>query len=436
MKRKPDKMIRKQNETLADFISRVRDVLRKSRATVSGMARGLASICPRLNMECLQKIADAAVERIKTSTANTLQSFAALSEQNVKAEANYRRFQSENNITRDARQPDILKTLLILQCGFLAEGLLGTALFMDGGQYDLRSSLAIAFAIAGINTLTACAAGFFPGRYIAYRIDAEKPLLRDKAIRLLAWFGMLVMLSGLAVLHLSAARSRILGRHTDLFDFSTVSFMETWNDFFATGIATVGIVTAIIAFFKGRNNFSDPIVGYSQIARDVELHCKQAAENLYHDAIAHIEGMKEYACETIENQIDEAQDNQLKYHDERNQIADRISDHNDLVDHMVDVLRGMQTQEREAEAFIRQSVVPTAPSDFSDFEALKLQPLAEDQDAEEDINDHVPDDLLAALEQAFQDAIAQIEEAYNAFLMPVTPYTPNSINSTNQEVLS
>ena len=251
-----------------------------------------------------------------------------------------------------------------------------------------------------------------------------------------AWLGMLVILCGLAVLHFGAARVRVTGKHSDLFDFGTISFADTFNDYFALGLITVGVVGAAIAFFKGRHGFSDPIVGYSQIAIDTELYCKQAADNLYEDALAHIEDMRDAASEAIESRVGDAQKDAQTYRQNRYALIDQISRHNDQVDHMMDVLRGMYSKEQETDAFIRQSTSPTAPFDLSSFDALKIPSLEEDDTAENIADSINSEDLIAAIELAAQDAIARIEEAYNAFLMPVTPYTQNALNPTNQEVSS
>lgn len=436
MKSKTTKYIRRSKESWTDFQIRTRDGLRHSKRAIVGAIETLFSEHPRLNIDSVQKVADAAVERIGTYAAQVVESLSLLREQKIKGQGNYRQFQAENGITRDARQPDKMITFFILQCGILAEGMLGAALFLADGHFDLITSFATGFAIAGINAMAACAVGYFGGRYIGYRIDAQTPLLRDTAIRLAAWLGMLTMFAGLAVLHFGAARVRVTGKHNDLFDFSSVSFADTFQDYFALGLITVGVVGAAIAFFKGRHGFSDPIVGYSQIAIDTDLQCKQAADTLYHDAMAHIETMQDAACEAIETRVEDARQGQQDYQDERLSLTDRINHHNDQVDHMIEVLREMHTKEQETDAFIRQSAAPSTPFDLSGFEALKLLPLAED-DAAENIADSInSDDLLAAIEQAAQDAIARIEEAHNAFLMPVTPYAAISSNPTNQEVSS
>lgn len=434
MKQKSAALIRHTKETLTDFSARVRDEFRHARRTIANEVEMLISERPRLKIKNIHQIADMALERMAAYAAQLARSLAELREQKVLAQANYRRFQVENGITRDARQPDVTMTLLILQCGFLAEGLLGGALFIADGHFDLLTSFATGFAIAGINALAACAAGYFGGRYIGYRIDAITPLLRDQAIRMLAWLGLIVMLCGLAVLHFGAARVRVTGKHSGLFDFSTVSFADTFNDYFALGLITVGVVGAAIAFFKGRNGLSDPIVGYSQVARDTELHCKQAAENLYHDAIAHIETMQAAACETVEGRFDETQKRGQHYRQERYALAERISRHNDQLDHMVEVLHGMQSKEQDTDAFIRQSAPPATSLDVTGFDALRL-PVLVDEQALLDIADEThPDDLLDAIEQASQEALAQIEKAYNAFLMPVTAYSPIFPNPQIEEV--
>jgi hypothetical protein len=339
--------------------------------------------------------------------------------QKTRAERELRRFQVECGVMRPVRTPDRLNTLLIAQAGLLAEGGLTGTLFIADGHMDVIPGILTGLAMAGINIVAGMATGFFCARYIGYRLDSLTSKPRDAHIRRFAWFGLAVSSLLLFLLHFGAARVRVTGDHSGIFDFSHVGFFQTFNDYYALALMTLGAATTAIAIFKGRNGICDPVPGYTEISESAGKAVDQAAEESYRDALQAVEEIYAKAADEFE-EARETAENKADGRQACLALNARIAAHNNAVAAAIDAHRRMQANMLAGKEFIEQRKFPS-----SDVRAAELRALciAEPEARNENVQDSGEQNQPRLPEIECRKAQADIRGAYTAYLAHVPEFT-------------
>lgn len=425
--------LKKRGGSLRAAEVKLRESLRHSRRELIAASSELEAGVPDIEKDAMMFAAYGTTNDMTVHAATVSESLERLITQKVKAQTACRRFQVENGIKRDVTYPSRFRTAMTLQLGFLAEGMLGGALFVADGAMDIAESMATGFAVSGINTITACAMGFFLGRYMGYKIDALRKSWRDYFIRTIAWLGFATSSVGLLILHFGAARVRVTGSHGDIFTFDEVSFSVTFNDYFALALMTIGLVGAVIAFYKGRHGISDPIVGYMEVSQAADTHIYSAAEMLYESAMDRLDDAYDTARDMLEEHAEQAGEIVNSYNQSLRELNDSIVQHNNMLDASIDDLVSMQEADCLAQSYIEQEVQTPHTIDFDALYTLRLEQLAA-ADIPSAIQHHQEKTaLLSELHAAQQRASAVIEEAYNTFLNSAVHYSLNDIKENYHE---
>lgn len=353
-----------------------------------------------------------AVQGLGSVAKLAVSSLGNLTKKRKDAQKRLREFQAEHGITRPPRMPDRFKTAMAISFAGCAESVFSAALFVADGHMGIGAAFVSGIAVSAVNITAGLAAGFFPGRYIGYRINAETPAEHDGFIRTAAWCGLGIFLTAITTLHLAAARVRVTGSHSDVFDFSEVSFFwGTFGDYYAIALIVLGSIGSMIAFYKGRNGICDPIVGYE----DFEAEVIAESEDVYEDARAEIQELYEDAQEDIAQPVDtSAQDNTA---DAELTLQQRILEHNDLIDAALGDLLAIQAEKQQRLRFVEQSNVVVNEVNVAAFEALRIKDkaLSSATTSNVAVMDTGSTASTAALDTAYQMAIKDIDDAYLAF---------------------
>ena len=176
------------------------------------------------SLEPAHRAVEAAIrnlERIKDAAEAAM---AQLAEQRLLRTQVYRQFKLDHGITRDARIPDILTTILIALVAMLVEGAATAALMVADGKMDIPAAAAYGMSVTILNYATGMFAGYFTARYLDHRADSPTPGPRDHRTRWIARAGFAALVGMLVLLNFGAARVRATGSHSGIFDFETASF--------------------------------------------------------------------------------------------------------------------------------------------------------------------------------------------------------------------
>lgn len=351
-------------------------------------------------------IAEGAVEALKR-----------LDNARVAATAYYREFKTDHGIRRDARKPDIFKTLMVAQCALLGEGGLTAVLMIADGKMDVLPGLAYGVSISAINIATGFVAGLFPFRFLSYRSDAPNPQPRDKKVRWVARFSATLAVSAMGVLHLAAARVRATGSHHDIFDFSQVGFGATFNDFYGLAIITLGTIGSILAIYKGRTGLSDPIPGFLEVREDAETKIDDAALDLFETNEDLLDDRLDDLLDPLEDMLDTMEEEDVQPPSLAQGIEAKISEHNTAIDSTKAHLIGLADQEHVRREYIAGQCLPKKAPDLAVFEALKLTIPNGAQIARAAAPDPYAqvETAIAQVKAAHGQAMAKLREAYGAF---------------------
>lgn len=353
----------------------------------------------------------------------------------IEAEQEYRRFQLNNAITRPVRRPDIVITCAILLICLLIEGGMAGALFIADGHMDIVQGFVSGFVLAGVNIIAGHVIGFFPGRYLGFRIHSTQARPFDGFIRFAAFTGIIASAAAVLLLHFGAARVRVTGDFHGIFNFDTVSFAATFNDYYALALILLGIVTACVSVFKGRHGIADPIPGYTAVANDCDQVICESAGELYDDSIDDIEDCYEDALERLEDIRASVKQTQHDNRAQRLDLHEAIAAHNDEVQSAIDTVRDMRNSYRAAQHFIAQKDVVSDPDDAAVFTPLFIdhteRPVAESLNQDEDSAQ-----AEARLHSVYREAISALRDAYSAFSLAATAMTfsfSEELNNHNEE---
>ncbi len=236
---------------------------------------------PAGSVESLKALADRAIATIKAITGKAVEGFWELGKQRDIATQAYRRFKIGHRIERQAQNPELATTAMVVGIFLLFEGCVGAGLFVADGKADIAVAFIYGFSVAAINIATGMVTGFFPCRYLGYRLRHQHPEPRDRRVRCTAWLGLTALLGVMLILNFSAGRVRATGSHKNIFDFETVSLLATFDDYYAIAIMVLGLLGGIVAIYKGWTGIQDPIPGYTAAWRDTTEAIAKAAEDIH-----------------------------------------------------------------------------------------------------------------------------------------------------------
>lgn len=331
--------------------------------------------------------------------------FSKLTDQAFKQLTDYRLFRHlHGDIPRPAYMPKVENTsALLFAWGFL-EACMVAVVYGLGGDMSIIEGFGYGAIFSFCNiTIGGCMGWAYRYTLLTYHDRGPKRL---KSIHRNAWLVIGAMALLLCVLILTGARLRSLERNTDIWNFTDLSFWATFSDGYTIIFFAIATLSGLIAAYKGATAFSDIIVGYTPMQKQVSK-LDEVGEDLAEDLEESIEEICENAIDDYEAAQGDADDIH-SYREACDEILEQCEKHNQLV--------------RETEIQLKdlfQSVVhingrnPAFPTDQShlliDIEAVEKMlelPPAPQKTA----------DLVSKLEQERLLAIAVIKESLMAYL--------------------
>lgn len=396
--------------------------LRASKENVQALHREIMA-ARRGSLASARQIVDAAVTSLRRIAQQVGPMFARLSANLSAATDEYRAFQIDHGIEREAREPNLATTVMVTQAVLLAEAIVTAGLLVSDGRVGPVTAIIYAVSFAALTTAVAAAVGFFPCRYLGYRIDAPEPKPRDARIRAFAWSGFGVGVTVLGTLIFAAARARVTG-NKDIWNFEAVPLAATVQDYYAAAIIILGVLGAVLAIYKGWTGIKDTVPGYLEAKHAAERHVLNAAEELgghYEDAV---ETTFDDTREALDAEIEAFEEAREKLTEGLLELGELITSHN----HAVQSARELAQDDAEAER-ARASFITRNPEDNdvplfdgSAFDELLIPEsyLTDLEGLEIDDGSDIPA-LRAALESAYAEALAAILDARAAFLTNSAP---------------
>lgn len=324
-----------------------------------------------------------------------------------------------HGITRACSTPDPIKTFQVMTGFVLVEAIAAGSMFISEGRMGPIEGLMMGMATAFTTVSVMFASGFFFARRITYKLNSPQPSLQDVWVRAGGLFGTLCGIAIAAILLFAAARTRILGSHEHVFDFTKVGLADTFSDAVSLLILAFGMVGGIVAFWEGITGIFDPIIGYSQAWNAATSNTAQRAENICFDAQDNVDAQAEDILEALERSRTEAKDIVREHENACRELGAEIERHNANVDATICELRADLEQ-----AAIRREEITKRPHqaalfDEASFEALKITP----DSVPEVFRAQQPTDQTMRLQQATahvrqaqSQAHSIINSAYSQFL--------------------
>lgn len=163
----------------------------------------------------------------------------------------------------------------------------------------------------------------------------------------------------LTVLHFAAARVRVTGSATSIFDFSAFSFGATFADYYALGVMAIGAVGAVLAIYKGFNGFSDPVPGYTDSRRSAGERIDAEGQDAHDNTLASLADAFSRTGDEADSLLADTDERIRSYADQRDALARRIAVHNGLIETACDDLKLAAQDEAARQSFIAgQSQAP------------------------------------------------------------------------------
>lgn len=396
--------------------------LRSEHADLTLALRRLRASKPDFSPAQLDRIVSSGTAEMDALAAQSCAQFARLTQARIQAYRAHRAFQDEHGISAPARTPDILVTLLVLMICGLAEAGFTAVLMITGGKMTILEGFGYGATVAAINLAVGMLAGFLPLRYTGFKRNAPHPQPRDGAIRAVAWMAFIAALSVLTVLHFAAARVRVTGAATHIFDFSHVSFGATFADYYALGVLAIGAVGAVLAVFKGYNGFSDPTPGYAESRRAAGERIDAQGQDAFHDVQDALASVLERAGGQAEDFLEAAHEQEQAYADEAENLSRRIIAHNGLIDAACEDLQLAVQEDAARQSFIAGHAQAPEALRLEALKALALPELPESLSIPPAQTVVAHADAFTRLQGAHDQAAAAIRMAYDAFLTDVTRF--------------
>lgn len=344
-------------------------------------------------------------------------SFNRLNEKRKIKTEDYRRFQVEHNIKREAVKPDLFSTGGILGIAFVAETTLTAGLMISDGQMGIIEGMTYGGFFSAINIATGVTAGLYPARYANFRFNARSPQPQDKKVRIAAKCALLGSIGFMGILHFGAARVRILSEHAGIFSFDKVGFWETFNDFLCIGILGVGVISSWLAMVKGYSGITERVPEFLETRIAAEDQIEEDAEIIHDDMDERLEDIFEDTTDHVINRMADIKKSDQKFDSGLTMVRTRITALNDEIDRAITKIQAEIDREKDKREFIKQGSVTTIPFDFSIFDALRINEDALPTPADTTTLDDVPDvdDLTSQLETVYAAARARIQTAFINF---------------------
>ncbi len=389
-------------------------VLRRSRQALVNRINGWVAINPAQEKTAAVEAAKDAVKSMAQCARNARTAMQRLAQKHLFKTQDYRAFQLEHGLVRHATMPDPLQAILIAVISILTEGSLTSVLLISGGHMDVIEGFAYGLTVAGTNVATGLTTGYFPARYAGYKVDAPEQTIRDRKVRILGQAGLALGLGVMATLHFVAARVRVTGEHSGIFNFDAIGFLDTFNDAFALSIIVVGAIGSILAFYKGYQGISDPVIGYTALRRECEDEIDTAAQDMAEDYLADVEEQFEAAAEGYATAI-EGINTQTKGHTAAlNSLRSDVAAHNTTVQTDIEQVHRDADAEHRNREFVEAKSISLAPIDCSAFEALIIDESTLPGDVVTGEPGTLPD-MQTQLDAAYRQAMTDIRDALTSF---------------------
>lgn len=369
----------------------------------------------------LERIVASGVAEMDALAAQSAAQFERLTQARRHAYRAHRAFQDEHGLTAPAKMPDMLSALLVLMICGLAEAAFTAVLMITGGKMTVLEGFGYGATVAAVNLAIGTLAGFLPLRYAGFKRNAPNPQPRDATIRSAAWASFAFASLVLTVLHFAAARVRVTGSATSIFDFSTVSFGATFADYYALGVMAIGAVGAVLAVTKGYNGFSDPVPGYTDSRRSAGERIDAEGQDAHDDALASLAEIFARAGDEADSLLADADDRIRSYADQHDALARRTAAHNGLIETACDDLKLAAQDEVARQSFVAGQPQAPEPLRLEELKALTLPDLPDDA-AGVAMPDLPQADAFTRLQAARDGATAIIRSAFNAFLTDLTRF--------------
>ena len=373
------------------------------------------------------------VEHVVASTASIgergTQAFALLVDcQSVSCQS-YRGFKAAHRITREARIPDLFTTGVVVFLFLFLEGAMGGGLFLADGKADTVVAFIYGFSIAGINIAAGMTTGFFAGRYFGYRLRSKNPEPGAAQIRLAARFGFGLGVFAMLLLCFAAARTRATGSSHGIFDFDAVSFLDTFNDYYAVALIVLGILGWIVAFYKARTGIKDAIPGFTEAWQDATDEIANTAADLLDQYEELIETAHEAAIERIEDAEEELRSLTEDHPKALCRLYVDTIAHNQAVEAAAQIYFQIVRDARQDHQEIYRTEAEDGPLDLSAFESLRVPEIEVPDDDTLDVANALTE-LRMSLDVASDSARSKLREVYTAFVADI----PLLITLESQEV--
>ncbi|GJL94265.1 MAG: hypothetical protein DHS20C05_06700 [Hyphococcus sp.] len=331
----------------------------------------------------------------------------------------YRYMQWLHGVVRNARKPDALDTILLAMVFTLLEGGFTAVMMIADGKMTLIEGVSYGMIFAVVTIVVGLFAGYFPGRHLLYRLGSPDPTPADTVIRAGAWAWFLILVLGLVVLIFNAARVRALGGHEHIFDYSEVSFLGTFDDAIAIIIIAIGLISSMLAIWKGICGLSDPIPGYTQARREAEDVVNDNAEASTESAIDSAYGVADPLLNDLGQRIGIVTDAQRNAPTEIADLNSRIAIHNDNVQSRKERLKAKVERACQTKALIKGEKCGCPPTiNEAAFDALIVLPIAIDGAGIDVLQTRLETlrGLSERLIAARENAVAELRGAYADFL--------------------
>ncbi|MBI1208198.1 MAG: hypothetical protein GC191_13045 [Azospirillum sp.] len=407
--------------------------LRSSHEEIQSLRRELAA-AEGTSLAAAEQIVEVGVKALRRTGERVQLLFRRLAMKRDAETQAYRAFQIDHGIEREATCPDIQSTVMVTQGAVLAEAAVTAGLLVSDGKLAPVEACIYGLSFAGINVAVGLAAGYFGCRFAGYRVNAPDARPRDEHVRLAAWAGLGASAGALTLLNLAAARTRATGSHKDIWNFEKVSFLGTFDDYFAIAILILGALGAVLAVYKGWTGIKDPVPGYTEARQAAEDDILYAAEELRAQFEDATETQFEDAFDALEPEIERFEEDRETLRTGWLELASLVSAHNHTVEAARDAARRQAEADQVRESFIARPRERATVSGFDDsaFTALLIPeaPLStfENADAGEPA---LIAALRAVLASAHADAAAAVLDAHTAFLTDSAPFDP-SIDTTGK----
>ncbi len=341
----------------------------------------------------------------------------------------FREFQHNEDITRPVHIPDLFSTGLIIGSCWLLEGGVSTGLFMADG-IELIPAMATGFAVAGVNLITSCTMGFFGLRYFVHKI---------KQIRFAAYGGFGIGVLMLGLLHFGAARSRVMGGHGDIFDFSEIGVFSTFGDYFAMALFVLGVISSVIAIYKGLHGFADCYPEYQKIFEDTHQAIDNAAEDFYATSSETIEEAFNKASDELTEAYEQSSTARKAYATAWHNLQNAIASNNAEIDRTVTRIDAVLHDDAIRESFIHQHAVTVNERHSTLLNTFKVTPLTGQPDVIPDPVDIQA--LQSELQEIYVSGALALDNSFNDFHTPVedfsftnNPYTSITLGENNETI--